>query len=129
MIRRCTYPSMDDWPRYGGAGITVCQRWRDSFQAFFDDIGPAPSISHSIDRIDSTGNYEPENVRWATLSEQVRNSSKARWIEFDGRNQTIGEWAQELGINRQTLQMRLDHYGWSIEKTLTTKVKKRKGKH
>lgn len=125
MIRRCTYPSMDDWPKYGGAGVTVCEKWRNSFTAFLEDVGFAPSTKHSIDRIDNNGNYEPGNVRWATPSEQIKNSKRARWIEHQGVAKTIGDWATHLGINRQTLQMRLDHYGWSVEKTLSTPVKER----
>ena len=85
MIRRCCYPSMDRYPRYGGRGITVCERWRHSFEAFLKDVGYAPSPEHTIDRIDNDGNYEPHNVRWATRSEQIRNSTKARHIEFGGR--------------------------------------------
>ena len=64
---------MDDYERYGGRGITVCERWQ-TFENFLKDVGSAPSEKHSIDRINSDGNYEPGNVRWATNSEQIRNS-------------------------------------------------------
>lgn len=124
MIRRCKYASMEDHPRYGGKGIQVCQEWLDSFQTFLDYVGPAPSEDHQIDRIDSNGNYERGNVRWATRSEQIRNSSKARPITLDGRTMLIGDWAKETGINRQTIQMRIDHYGWSIHDALTKPVRK-----
>jgi len=73
MIRRCESPSFKQYKDYGGRGITVCARWRTSFEAFFDDIGERPSSGHSIDRIDVNGNYEPGNVRWATSSEQNQN--------------------------------------------------------
>jgi hypothetical protein len=125
MIRRCKYPSEDNFSRYGGAGITVCNQWQDSFECFLDEVGYAPSEKHSIDRIDHSGNYEPGNIRWATSSEQIINSSQARWIEFNGQTKTIGEWSSEIGINRQTIQMRLDKYNWSIERALTTPVRKR----
>lgn len=125
MIRRCRYPSMDNYNRYGGRGITVCQLWQDSFEAFFEEVGIAPSEQHSIDRIDNDGNYEPGNVRWATNSEQIKNSSKARWITFDGQTKTIGDWAEMTGINRQAIQMRIDYYGWSIKDALTKLPHKR----
>ena len=120
MIRRCRYRSMDRYHRYGGRGIKVCQRWLDSFSNFLEDMGFAPSSNLSLDRIDNDGNYEPENCRWATNSEQIKNSSRARLITFRGQTKNIGDWAKESGINRQTIQMRLDTYGWTIEKALTT---------
>jgi hypothetical protein len=110
---------MQDYPRYGGRGITVCDKWLNSFVDFLSDVGYAPSPKHSLDRISNDGNYEPENVRWATNSEQVKNSRKARLITFDGRTMNIGDWSKETGINRQTIQMRLDNYGWSIHNALS----------
>ena len=127
MIRRCTYKSMDDYERYGGRGITICPQWQHSFETFLKDVGHAPSAKHSIDRIDNNGNYEPRNVRWATNSEQIKNSRRARLITFQGRTMNIGDWSEEVGINRQTIQMRIDRRGWSIHDALT-KLPRRKGK-
>lgn len=76
MRRRCYNERADNFPRYGGRGIRVCDAWRESFQAFLDDVGFAPSPKHSIDRIDVNGNYEPGNVRWATPVEQSRNQRR-----------------------------------------------------
>jgi hypothetical protein len=73
MKERCYNPSADSYKNYGGRGITVCDRWRDDFPAFYADMGPRPSENHSLDRRDTDGNYEPENCRWATRSEQQKN--------------------------------------------------------
>ena len=79
MIARCTDPKGKSWKNYGGRGITVCERWRKSFKAFLAHVGKRPTPQHSIDRYpNNDGNYEPGNVRWATMSEQHLNSRRAR---------------------------------------------------
>jgi len=72
MKQRCLNPNRPDFHYYGGRGIRVCERWSDSFQNFYDDMGPRGE-KHSIDRIDVNGNYEPRNCRWATINEQRKN--------------------------------------------------------
>lgn len=73
LIQRCTNPSVHNYHRYGGRGISVCARWLHDFPSFLADMGPKPSRAHSIERKDNAGNYEPGNCCWATATEQAAN--------------------------------------------------------
>lgn len=84
MINRCHTKSSTNYHKYGGIGISVCDKWRESFEQFYKDMGPRPSKKHSIDRIDNDGNYEPGNCRWATASMQILNR------RFKSKSNTVG---------------------------------------
>jgi len=95
--KRCCDPKNDKYSIYGARGISICDRWKDSFENFFLDMGACPP-GHSIDRINNDGNYEPGNCRWATAKEQVRNRSNTIRMEWDGRLMTIAEICEAEGI-------------------------------
>lgn len=121
MIRHCESKTQHQYPNYGGRGIKVCTRWRDSFEAFIQDMGPRPSKQHSIERIDNNGDYTPENCRWATPKEQLNNTRVNRRLTCNGRTETLTEWAKILGITPTTLAGRLKKM--SVKKALTWKGK------
>lgn len=121
MIQRCTNPNSKNWKNYGARGIKVCSRWMNSAAAFLKDMGPKPGPDYSLDRIDTNGNYEPGNCRWATLKEQSRNRRTARIITVEGRSATLAEWAEITGIGRTTIRERLSR-GWSPERAIAVPV-------
>lgn len=101
MKQRCTNPNDFNWSNYGGRGITVCERWRHSFENFYADLGPRPSKKHSLDRIDQNGHYEKSNCRWATIAVQNRNTRRTNLVEIDGINLCILDWCSVLGVKRE----------------------------
>lgn len=120
MKDRCRNRGSTSWERYGGKGIEVCERWlgKNGFKNFLADMGERPPGA-TLDRIDSKGNYCPENCRWTDPRTQRLNSSRTHWLTFNGKTMCLGDWAKETGLNRNTLLRRLKK-GWSIEQTLTT---------
>lgn len=123
MVQRCTDPTRQNYPRYGGRGVTVCERWMDVAN-FIADMGERPA-GFTLERIDNAKGYSPENCKWASTKEQALNKRQAHHLTLNGRTQTIREWADELHIKYSTLACRVDLYGWSDEKALTTPVAKR----
>jgi hypothetical protein len=115
MKDRCHRPACKSYHRYGGRGIRVCDRWRDSFSAFVADMGPRPSPSHTIDRIDGTRGYEPDNCRWATQKEQQRNRLNNVRFDVGGAMRTLGEISELTGIPERVLKTRARDLGWSIQ--------------
>ena len=90
----------------------MCQRWRDSFAAFAEDMGLPPTNRHTIDRIDVNGNYEPGNVRWADKTEQSQNRRNVRNISHNGVTACIAEWSRRTGIADDLIRARINR-GWS----------------
>lgn len=107
MKGRCNSPEGDDYHRYGALGIKVCERWLNSFENFFADVGPRPSPKYSLDRISCDGDYEPGNVRWATSKTQNRNKSSSRFLTFQGETLTLAEWSERTGVPYKRIQQRL----------------------
>ena len=121
VLSRCHNPNNKEYNNYGGRGIKVCKRWRNSIKNFIEDMGERPD-SQSIERIDNDGDYSPDNCKWATQSEQCRNNRNTRLITYKGKTQCLKDWSKELGIKYSTLSGRINQYGWSIENAFTHKI-------
>ena len=125
MIQRCTNPNKDNYPFYGGRGITVCNEWREDFISFRDwAIANGYADNLTLDRIDNDGNYEPSNCRWETQLRQCNNTRRNHLLTFQGETHTISEWARIVGMKVDTLERRINGYGWSVDKALTTNVRR-----
>ena len=117
MVQRCTNPRATGYRIYGGRGITIDPLWLN-FDKFYADMGEPPSDNHTLDRKETNLGYSKVNCRWATYEIQANNRRTNVLIEFNGRSQTLTQWANELGITRSSLQNRLAA-GWSLERALT----------
>tara|TARA_Y100000310_G_C20455594_1_gene702889 strand:- start:116 stop:745 length:630 start_codon:yes stop_codon:yes gene_type:complete len=106
MRLRCR-PSDPARKHYFDRGISVCSEWQESFVAFYEHIGSHPGAGYSLDRIDNDGNYEPGNVRWATIIEQANNKTTSRFIVVDGESMTIANAARKTGVNATLIHSRL----------------------
>lgn len=122
MKQRCNNPRDKDYRHYGGKGVKVCEQWAD-FRNFIADMGECPE-GKTLDRISSTGNYEPENCRWADSFQQKHNRTDNVQLTFEGRTQPMACWARELNLHFETVRHRLLR-GWSVEKALSTRPVKR----
>jgi len=125
IVSRCENVNNHAYADYGGRGIRVCARWRCSFENFLADMGPRPSATHSIDRIDNDGHYEPGNCRWATALVQARNSRRNIFLTHNGVTRCVSEWAGVVGIGRRTLEERVRR-GWSVQRVLEEPVQYQK---
>lgn len=117
MKQRCLNPNVKKYKWYGGAGVTVCDRWM-SFANFWEDMGPRPSPKHTIERKNRSIGYQKDNCEWATHAVQARNRGNVRLIEFNGERLCAKDWSQKVGIKAGTILHRI-HNGWSAAEALT----------
>ena len=103
IIQRCHNPKSDNYHRYGGSGIEVCPRWRTGFINFFSDMGKRPNGKYSLERIDNSKGYSPENCKWATVYEQARNRRDIRLIEYNGEKLCLLDWAIRAKVGRNAI--------------------------
>jgi len=121
MKQRCFNSDNPKYPRYGGRGITIVDEWLDFhvFEKWAKENGYREDLT--LDRIDTNGNYEPENCRWVDQSVQQNNRNNNRIVEYKGQEYTLAELADLKGINRATLAQRLDN-GMTVERALNTRI-------
>lgn len=125
MKQRCYNPKHKSWGNYGGRGIKVCDRWLNSFEDFFSDMGRKPSPKHSLDRYpNNDGNYEPANCRWGTDEQQRLNTRGKVRLVLNGENTYLGKFASFLNVNAETLMYHLKK-GKSPDEILAYYNKKR----
>lgn len=96
--QRCTNPAAPKYPSYGARGIKMCDRWANSFEAFFTDMGIKPSPKHTLHRVNNDGHYEPSNCEWATPVVQGRNTTRSVYVEIDGERLCLSAWCEKLNI-------------------------------
>lgn len=125
MKRRCNNPKRKDYIHYGGRGIKVCEKWENSFLSFMEDMEPSYREGLELDRADTNGDYSPENCRWVTRREQVKNrrnfGSKfdTKIIEKDGIVLCQSEWSEILGLGEKTISDRINKLGWDKDTALS----------
>lgn len=117
MMQRCLNPNHDSYWKYGAKGITVCERWQESFENFLSDMGLKSKPNLTIDRIDGELGYFPTNCRWATYRQQNNNLKTNVILDYQGKSMTIHEWSDYLGVNYQAMRSRY-RKGASVEEIL-----------
>lgn len=106
MNHRCHNPNATNYERYGGRGITICDRWKE-FKYFYEDMGDKPP-GMTLGRKDNDGPYSPENCEWQTVTTQANNRISTRLIEFQGVKLSVAEWSRKTGIPDYTITRRID---------------------
>ncbi len=119
MKQRCYNLNKTRFSDYGGRGIKICDRWLESFENFYEDMGTPPTNLHQLDRVDNEGDYSPDNCKWSTPSENNRNKRDSHMLTYNGVTQCVTAWADELNIDASTLFNRIAR-GWDDEKVITT---------
>lgn len=123
MKMRCYSLKDSRYKNYGGRGIYVCERWKNSFPNFLSDMGPKPSNNHTLERLMVNGNYEPTNCIWLEASLQGRNKTNNHYITFNGETKLMADWCIQYNIDASNLIGRLKR-GWAIDERLFSKFPK-----
>lgn len=119
MKARCYAKCNNSMGYYQKHNITVCDRWLNSFDNFMDDMGYCPSDKHSLDRINNSKGYSPDNCRWALHAEQVKNRTNFNlYFTYKGETKILKDWAKQFGIKYTTLYMRIKKAGKSFEEAI-----------
>jgi len=124
MKQRCHNPNNRQYKNYGGRGIYVCDRWKESFENFYSDMGPKPQ-GLTLDRIDNNGPYTPENCHWTTPKEQARNLRKNRIVTYKGRTLPLVTLCDELNLKHKPIYKRIFERGWDVKKAIEQPLQKR----
>lgn len=124
MKDRCCRENKNCRDGYHDRGITICERWIYSFENFFSDMGKKPEGKYSLDRIDNSGNYSPENCRWATDVQQANNSRNCHYIEHDGEVKSMKQWSDIFNMDYELVKGRIDVLNWDFIRAVTTPVRK-----
>jgi hypothetical protein len=125
MLQRCYNPKHSAYPNYGGRGISVCDEWRHDFKAFFAAMGSRPTPKHAIDRKDNSMGYGPDNCKWATATEQHRNTRRNHYVIYRGTRYTISSLAEHVGMNGSTLSKRILRDKLSVEEAISRPLQAR----
>lgn len=123
IIARCESVGSASYHNYGARSIRICGEWRHDFQSFYDHVSRLKNFGkkgYSLDRIDNDKDYMPGNVQWATRKQQSLNKRSNQRLSYNGKIQTFSEWERELDFPQGIISNRINRYGWSVEKALTT---------
>lgn len=122
MKERCLDVNHPTFKKYGAKGISIHPPWIESVEAFVMDMGLPPTEKHEVDRKNNKLGYTPENCKWATRAEQLRNTCRTIFLTHNGETLCIEDWARRIGCGHETLRSRIKVLKWSVHKALTTPV-------
>lgn len=125
IIKRTEDPTHQSWKNYGGRGLKMCDKWRNSFEAFLADVGLRPSKGHSLDRLNNSLGYFPENCAWKTSVQQARNRRNNHLITYKNETITLAEMTERLGFTKHMLRQRLNS-GMTVEEAVETPHKRQR---
>jgi hypothetical protein len=131
MRQRCFDENTVNYNRYGGRGIKVCNRWLkfknfkdDMYKSYKEHVKIFGEKKTQIDRKNYNKNYYKKNCRWVNLFEQANNKKNNHFLTYNNQTLTISQWERKLGFNKDIVRFRINKSKWSVEKSLTTPVRK-----